>query len=116
MGKSLNDWSRKELLALPYDSQRGVTICDSVLVMKIGRKHDSGFGCIALVSVSAGVPTGVLARCPDDIRWIFGPGTISLQTDLLFRSGAVNFWGHQLRFKVTEEYSSIDVYIIKRGE
>lgn len=69
MKKELKDWSRKELLALPYkNGWAEEIICDSLIIFPLRRKHDSGFACMDFISVIKDIPTSRLSGCSDVVH------------------------------------------------
>lgn len=122
MSKTLNDYTRKELLALPQRAWDKETIYDSLLVIPSNEKHDSGWAYINIIGVVEGKPTEIVTTCSDDIEWKspapkmyedFALGQI--RTDCAFKSKALNFWSREYQFKVGCALSSITVELLKKG-
>ena len=119
MAKSLNDWSKKELLALPVRNWEIDSEYDSLLIVSTGKKHDSGWAIIAIIGVNSYAPVEIACICCDDIEWKF-PNAISgrgyiigqMRTDCAFRSGALHAWKRGSRFIVGAALSSTTIEVI----
>ncbi len=115
--KHINDWKRKELMALPMRAWDRRTTYDSVLVISTKTAHDSGWAMMAVIGVNGGVPVEVAARCCDDIEWIYPPRSVlgagfiigQVRTDCCMASGAVHFWKRDKRFRVGPALSSLTI-------
>lgn len=107
MKKQLNDWSRKELLALPQRKWDSISTYDSILVFSTGHKHDSGWACMTVIGVIGGCPKEVITRGSDDIEWKI-PGAL-LRTDCTLKARALHFWAVKGQFVVREALSSIEI-------
>lgn len=67
--KSLNDWTRKELEALPHrKSWSEDVICNSLVILPLRRKHDSGYACMDFVAVMDDNPMVRLSGCSDVVH------------------------------------------------
>lgn len=123
--KELGEFSRKELLSLPSRAWDKHSIYDSVLIMSTRKKHESGWAAMAIIGVNKGAPIEIATQCSDDIEWkapipiIVGKNsgrefTIGqFRMDCLFKSSALHAWGHEIKFKVGNSLSSIDIEIIR---
>ncbi len=120
--KSLNDWSRKELMALPVREWGISSEYDSLLLLNTRKKHDSGWAVMAIIGVSAGKPVEIACNCCDDIEWKFPPmKTIGdwkpvsigqMRMDCAFSSGALHAWKHQAKFRVGVALSSTEIELL----
>mgnify|MGYP000906891924 FL=1 len=97
--KTLNQWSRDELMALPVRGWTEYSEYDSVLLLSTRRKHESGWAKIAIIGVREGHPAEIAADCCDDIEWKFPPmieGTGftigQVRMDCALRSEAMHAW------------------------
>lgn len=115
--------TKRELLALPDRAWGEPGVYDSLLVLSTGRKHDSGWACIAIIGVNGGNPVEVATRCSDDIEWIYpsprdyGQFLIGqVRTDCATKSGALQFWSRNGKFHVGQALSSITVQLIPTVE
>lgn len=116
--------TRKALLALPQRKWDLVSEYNSLLIVPTNRKHDSGYGLIAIVG-RQGDEAEIAAVC-DDICWTmpqqhpYGsalrPGRNSniLRTDCLWPSRVLHMWAsgeHYFRgrFRVYHNVSSTEV-------
>lgn len=123
--KSLNEWTRKELLALPVRCWSEVSTYDSVLLLSTRKKHDSGWAMIAIIGVKDGAPIEIASACSDDIEWKAHPMDVLLngaysigqiRMDCCFKSGALHAWSRYSKFKVGCALSSIDIKVCIAGQ
>lgn len=121
--KTLNHWSRTDLLALPHrtDWTREATY-DSILLLDTRTKHPaSGWAFMAIIGVRNGIPLDIVTLTSDDITWAFPP-TIprpghehplpTLRTDCAVRSSAIHIWHPDARFRVDPPLSSITITVL----
>ena len=118
MNKSINEYSHKELMALPHRKWDKESIYDSVIVISTRRKHDSGWAVMSIIGIVGGKPQEqAVARC-DHIEWklpsmvTFGDDQFTMgqmNTDCALRSGGVHFWARKMRFKVGIALSSTTI-------
>lgn len=113
----LNKWKRKDLLALPERNWQTPSQYDSLILVDTRKKHDSGFGWMALVGVRDQVPVEIAAHC-DDLEWIVDAPTMcasfklaNLRMDLLRGCGCVHAWTRHGVFKVGTSLSSTEVEV-----
>lgn len=123
--KTLNQWSRNELMALPvrewlkYKSEY-----ESVLILSDLRKHENGWAKMAIIGVRDGHPVEIAADCCDDIEWKFPPMiggerfTVGqMRMDCALRSGAMHAWtrvsGRSV-FRVGNALSSVTIELIRK--
>jgi hypothetical protein len=114
-GKSLNAWTRTELLNLPERAWAAETDYDSIMVLSTRRKHDSGWAIMAIIGVRGGHPVEVACGCCDDIEWKLPPmlrGIGQMRTDCAMRSGAIHFWAPGSTFRVGIALSSTPVELL----
>ena len=121
--KSLNNWSRDELMALPVRKWMEYSEYDSVLLLSTRRKHESGWAMMEIIGVREGVPVEIVASCCDDIEWKFPPmkgGTRltsgQMRMDCALRSGAMHAWvrvSGRSKFRVGEALSSVTIELIR---
>lgn len=118
--KSLNQWSRKELLSLPVRAWDKCSSYDTVLVISTRKKHDSGFAMMAIIGVNDGVPVEIAGNGCDDIEWVLPDakqlGTCKIgqfRTDCMLKSGAIQAWSRGYRFDVSHSLSSMTIELIK---
>lgn len=107
--KTLNNWSHKELMALPVRKWDEEKEYDSLMLVSTRKKHDSGWAVIAIIGVYDGQPSEIACACCDDIEWklppmqTFGAGrwtTGQFRTDCALRSGSLHAWQRGARFRV----------------
>jgi len=115
----VNDWSRKELFALPRRKWGESKEYDSVLIISTRRKHDSGWAIMAIIGVNEQKPVEIACECCDDIEWMFPPmkyaGNFAIgqiRTDCCFRSGAIHAWSRYSRFRVGLALSSTEIEVV----
>lgn len=86
------------------------------------KKHDSGYGCIAIIGVIGQQPIHIAAQCCDDVEWKL-PDVIktssysigNVRMDCLLKSGAMRFWTNSDGvFKVSEALSSVTIEFVKQ--
>jgi len=119
--KRLNDWTHKELMALPEREWGEESEYDSVLIVSTKKKHDSGWAAMAIIGVRNLMPVEIASSCTDDISW-HTPipsrlGNISVsdvRSDMAFKSGAIHFWSRKYKFVVGAALSSLDIKIIPK--
>lgn len=122
--KRLNDWSHKELMALPVRKwDESGKEYDSLLLTSTRRKHDRGWATIAIIGLRNHQPEEIACACCDDIEWIlpnmkrFGVGgwysAGQFRTDCAFRSGALHVWKRGARFKVGNALSSTTIELVE---
>lgn len=121
MTKTLNDWTREELLSLPTRRWDESTTYDSLMLLSTGQQHDSGWAAIAVIGVRDHVPVEIASQCSDDIEWHLpdakrygknGEFTIGqLRMDCAFASGAMHAWKRDCVFVVHEALSSLEVNV-----
>ena len=114
--KSLNEWSKKDLMGLPdRDWQDDSRIYDSLLLLSTRKKHDSGWAIMAIIGVKDGAPIEIACQCADDIDWKLPsmPHTYigQMRTDCCLKSGAIHFWFNKGKFRVGTALSSTDIYL-----
>lgn len=120
--KTLNEWSRSELMALPVRKWNEYRDYDSVLLLSTRRKHESGWAEIAIIGVRDGHPVEIAVSCCDDIEWKFPPMTGGtkypigqIRMDCAMRSGAMHAWTRVSRkamFRVGDALSSVTIEMI----
>jgi hypothetical protein len=114
--KTLNQWSRDELMRLPVREWSADSEYDSLLTISTRRKHDSGWAMMAIIGVVDGQPLEIACICCDDIEWKMPPmvcvGAYSIgqmRMDCAMRSGALHMWAWKGRFHVGAALSSTTV-------
>ena len=81
--KDINQWTRKEFLALPELEWNAPPIeYDSLVILPMNYNHDSGFKCMDFVAVQKGIPVCRLSGGSDvlHLNGIGGYGQNWLQT------------------------------------
>lgn len=114
--KNMNEWTRKEFLALPQRTWSTVSQYASVVVFPSEKEHESGFGCLAIIGVNASCfPVELITTACDDIEWrLHGELNIgTVRTECLFKSSAFHFWSKQGYFQVSEALSSVTIEFFK---
>jgi hypothetical protein len=119
--KHLNEWSHKELMALPVRDWQEEKTYDSVLVVSTRKKHDSGWAVMAIIGCEKQEPIEIACACCDDIYWKFpaphfyGKGFTlgQMRTDCAMKSGALHPWMYGYRFKVGAALSSTEIEVVK---
>ena len=120
MTKELKSYTRKELLALPDRPWNSETTYSSILMLASGFLHDSGWGSITLIGVQKGVPTEIITKHSDDIRFIVTQGAklyggiyprAQYSIDCLPKISAFHVWSRDNSFTVGSALSSIDITI-----
>ena len=102
----------KELLKLPKRKWGAKTIYHSIMVINTKRKHESGWGLMAIIGLDKErKPIEIAAYC-DDICWHFNG--LSFKNDMFYPSGIIHFWSREAKFKVGFSLSSTDIALIKR--
>jgi len=118
------NYTRKELLALPKRDWDKETIYDSIAVVPSGKKHESGYGLIAIVGfdTDSKKPVEIAAYC-DDMGYCFPEGVpvqpydlAVLRTDMFYPSGIAHVWSWDYVFKVGASLSSTDVHLVPKDK
>ncbi len=114
--KTLNQWSRDELMKLPVRAWDADSEYDSLLTLSTRRKHDSGWAMMAIIGVVDSQPVEIACTCCDDIEWKLPPmvcvGSYSIgqmRMDCAMRSGALHTWAQKGKFHVGAALSSTTV-------
>ncbi len=115
--KSMNLWTREEILSLPlrkWDDTRASY--DSLMVISTGEEHDSGWATIYIVGCKNYQPVEIAVACADDVHWKLPPpssnGLGQVQMDCAMESGAMHFHVDEGQFKVGMALSSTKVELI----
>jgi hypothetical protein len=120
--------TRAKLLALPFHKTWSeVKVYNSLYIVPTGKKHDSGYGLIAIIGVLDQDPrlAEIAAYC-DDICWCFplkhpydrdGRHVNVIRTDCLWPSQIIRIWAsgeHYFRgrFRVGVSLSSTEVELV----
>lgn len=120
--KSLMNWTRKELLALPHRDWQEESNYESLLVWGAAGLHDSKWSRIGLVGCEKQAPVEILTLYSDDIEWVTkheaeGVGTNwrrgQMKMDCCPRSKALHFWSRDCRFHVGHVLSSLTITVYK---
>jgi len=121
--KPLNDWSREELLALPFREWGHESTYDSLLLLPTGEAHDSGWGIMAIIGIRDFQPIEIACGCCDDIEWklpqmqTVGRFTIGqMRMDCLLKSGAFHPWERNSLFRVGAALSSVTVEVLTKSK
>jgi len=119
--KSLNAWTREELLALPVRAWGVESRYDSLLLLSTGEAHDSGWGMMAVIGVRDLQPVEIACQCCDDIEWKFPPmcmygqwSTGQIRMDCAIGSGALHPWARDMQFYVGAALSSITIEVLPK--
>lgn len=121
--KHLNDWSRAELLALPQRDWGQSSKYDSILILPVRQKHDSGYNMVHVIGCRpVATPVEIACSCADHLQWL-GPPPLdipsfrpypALNMDCLWRSGAMRFWADGWEVEVGLALSSTEVIFKKK--
>lgn len=92
---------------------------DSIIILPLGTKHDSGYshilivGCRDVDGCNKRQPVEIASKYSDDITWILDGH--KLRSDALLKSRAMHFWANDVRLKfvVGHALSSIDVTLTR---
>ena len=107
--KTLNQWSRDELMKLPVRAWNANSEYDSLMTISTRRKHDSGWAMMAIIGVIDSQPVEIACACCDDIEWKMPPMVYSIgqmRMDCAIRSGALHTWAQKGKFHVGAALSS----------
>ena len=112
-----------DLKDLPWRQWDLKTIYNDILVVRTGKKHESGFHIINIIGIRKGQPIEIAASC-DDICWKLSAikhkdGTIldyALHNDMYYPSGIIRYWSNYFDFEVGTSLSSTDVKLIYSKE
>lgn len=107
---------RKELLALPVREWSVAGIYDSLYLVPSGKKHDSGYMCIAIVG-SKGYKPFEIAAYPDAINWSMpAMDSYELNTDCEYPSGIIHMWSRRCDFIVGAALSSVEIKVVRKAD
>lgn len=121
--RSLSEWSKRELLALPHREWDATEEeYDSLLIFPTGRKHESGWKGMAIVGCRNMIPVEICSSCSDDIEWklptmkTFGQrkewSIGQMRMDCTPEAGILHAWCRDGKFRVGCAISSITVDLI----
>lgn len=116
MKQDLNEWTQKEFLSLPERSWGKVSTYDSIILAKTGKKHDSGFGIIAIIGCNfvgnEVEPVEIAAFC--DHVWFY-ENDKEFNVDCLLKSGFMRIFNSPLfKIEVGHSLSSTKCKFIKK--
>ena len=120
--KRASEMTKKELLTLPDAVwNQGGTWYESLLMIPLRTKHESGYAHIALIGVDKdGYAREVLTRCSDDIQMPFAPAGYArlgmaeesdLRFDCFHPSGVLKLWSRRYQFRVSYPVSSVRIEV-----
>ena len=128
--KDINEMTRKEFDALPYRGwDKNIGEFDSLVILPLRTKHDSGYRCMDFVAVNTGKPICRLSGCSDVIHlggiggfgynWVKKYGKcpdkippVGFNIDCLPKSGLLQiFCG--LKLRAGSGLSSFELYAIQ---
>lgn len=109
--KTAQQMTKKEMLALPDADWTNPKWWNSILIIPLRTKHDSGYAHIALVGVDEkGIAREVLTACSDDIEWPLAPSGFGnesdIRTDAYYPSGVLKLWSRRYEFRVSHPVST----------
>jgi len=98
--------TRKQLRLLPVRAWHKETDYDSLLLLREGTKHESGWGHIWIVGCEDFQPMITVSNCSDDLK-IIGEHRM----DLLYSVSAFHLWNNHKRFHVSHALSSVKIEV-----
>ena len=106
--KSINDYTKKELMSLKHREWNNVSsLYDSVLILPNKEAHDSGWSTMTIIGIVNQVPIEICGSCSDDIEW---NNKSLLRMDCALKSKALHFWSsYGEKFKVGASLSSVTI-------
>jgi hypothetical protein len=120
--KTINQWSRDDLMGLPVRKWDAESEYDSVLLLSTRKKHESGWAKMAIIGVRGGQPVEIAGSCCDDIEWKLPPMTEysthsigQMRMDCVLRAGAMHAWSKSGIFRVRWALSSMTIELIQTG-
>ena len=104
-----------ELKKLPFKDWKKTKRYDSILIIRSGKKHDSGWALIYIIGCENGDPVEIAASC-DDIGWDVSAITneYDLRSDMYYPSGVLRFWSNHYDFEIGRALSSTTITLVKR--
>lgn len=122
--KTINQWSRKELLSLPVRKWDDSSTYDSLLILPLGIKHDSNWGCVAIIGCNDMEPTELCVVSCDAIHFyrdgnlpsqgVMVPGR-EISIDSAMKSRATHIWSRPYRFHVGLALSDVDITFVGKA-
>lgn len=103
---------RKDLLKLPVRDWDKDSTYDSIYLVPSGKKHDSGWMCIAVIGLNKSKPVEIAAY-PDAINWEIAD-THDFRMDCTYPSGIVHVWARRHRFYVEDALSSLEIKLVAK--
>ena len=119
MNKTIHDWKKRELLKLPFNRDSNVHY-ESFLLVPDGKKHESGWGWIAMIGLIDDIPTCIAGYCDSltvfdkwDIEHGYSDSVPHVRFDATYPSGILHLWVRGYDMSV-DGYSSSDIRYHKR--
>ncbi len=102
-----------ELRKLPLKDWREVKRYNQILIIKGGKRHDSGWSMMYIIGCKGGKPIEIAGRC-DDIRWDVSEinDEHNLRTEMYYPSGILRFWSNSHDFEIGSVCSSTTVRLV----
>jgi len=119
--KELNQWTHKELMALPHRAWNNTEkLYKYLMIVSTRKKHCSGWAAIAIIGCVEEQPTEIATMCSDDIDWRLPPMKShgynfvigQFRTDCAIKSGALRVWKSGAKFKVGDALSSTEITMV----
>jgi len=127
------DWPQKKFRELPTRKHDETILCDCLVILPTRKIHDSGFRCMDAVAVVGNEPLCLVSGVSDVIHidgiggfgeWNPGhgiPASVPAKgwsIDCLPGSGLLRIWPNHptYQLKITEPYSSLEIYAVKRNK
>ena len=114
MGKKMKI---NELKKLPFKEWRETKRYNQILIIRSGKKHDSGWSIIYIIGCKKGKPVEIVGGC-DDIGWDVSEisDEYSLRSDMYYPSGVLRFWSNRYDFEIGLILSSTTIKLVPRKE
>lgn len=110
----LGNMTRKDLLSLPRRNAKE-SIYNSIAVLPIKRKHESGYGKFLVIGVNYKSENKfeIISDYSDDIEFINKDG-LQLRQECFYKNNAIHYWSNYASFKIGSVASSFNVVLIEK--
>jgi len=104
-----------ELKKLPFKDWKETKRYNQILIIRSGKKHDSGWSIIYIIGCKDNKPVEIVGGC-DDICWDVSNinNEYDLRSDMYYPSGVLRFWSNHYDFEIGAVLSSTTIKLVKR--
>jgi len=109
---------REQLLSLPYIGRltKG-KVYNELWIVPTGKKHDSGWGCMAIIGVVNKKPIEIINECCDDLCLdLPEKKELGLRMDCDYPSRLTHYWSWYYDFELKCNLSSTEFKLVKKDK